>query len=475
MRSRQRGISIALVVIVLAILLAGFGAAYVLSRLTTANTGRDDTMARLQRAAEALDQFAAAQHRLPCPADPTLNPETGLEALTAVGANSCTAAAQEGTLPWKTLGLRKEDAYDAWNLKLSYRVYLGNKGPLVQPEGINMTECDTDEPTTGNTDANGKCVSSANPFNRSTSDVKFLAGKALPLTENGVARANVAYVVLSHGATGFGGYTVVGTRRDMPTGDERNNTRSDGPFTIRAFSDVETKATAGTHFDDLLVYRTLPDLVKKAGLAARDWTDNVVGTSQFTSETVSTATGNTGAITGDLGTQSLNFGSLSMTTSTGGNLTLDTTTLTDGTTVQGLGVAGNDFFGSSGNQLSSLGNEYVKATLQKDAAKLAVALASFGTYNFFGVTYTERVEFRFFDRNGSNVGSTIAAGCRAEGAAVTSFSIVAPATFRSVEIRPLYATPSSGSINGISFLLVSEFAACTATAPSCTTTLGSPC
>ena len=60
------------------------------------------------------------------------------------------------------------------------------------------------------------------------------------------------------GSTGLGGYTVSGARLDMPAGDERGNTRENGAFTIKAFSDPDTSATSGTHFDDLLAYRTLP-------------------------------------------------------------------------------------------------------------------------------------------------------------------------------------------------------------------------
>jgi len=49
---------------------------------------------------------------------------------------------------------------------------------------------------------------------------------------------------------------------------------SSGPFTARAFSDPDIAADNMSHFDDLLVYRRLPDLVKRINLSARDWPDS---------------------------------------------------------------------------------------------------------------------------------------------------------------------------------------------------------
>ena len=53
--------------------------------------------------------------------------------------------------------------------------------------------------------------------------------------------SNVAYVVISHGATGYGAWTISGSRKSYSDvkGDELKNTSANGPFTIRAFSDVD--------------------------------------------------------------------------------------------------------------------------------------------------------------------------------------------------------------------------------------------
>lgn len=459
-----------MVIVILAILLTAFIAAFALSRMKSGTASQADTTTTLTAAAEALDEFASAQKRLPCPADPTAM--TGVEVLPAPGAATCSFPA--GTLPWQTLGLKAEAGYDAWGRKISYRVYTGNKGSFTQPNGINMVECDLVEPTTGNAtptagSAGGLCVSNANPLLRSTSAAKFLAGKGLALTEGGVARDYVAYVLISHGATGLGGYTASGARLALPGGDERNNTDPTGPFTIRAFSDVETAATANSHFDDLLVYRMLPDLVKRAGLAARDWEEvaGPVGSALLNAASAAAALGQTSVSPGDLGASTLNLGGVTVSGFTGSaaanNITLDSTTLVDGTVVEGYGIAGN-----FDNRITNFGNEYLKAQFPSPAAKFAVTLADFGKYSFFGLTYTESVEFRFFS-GASQVDSITKAGCGVDGG-LASFSMVAASPFDSVEIRPKPSTTSS-STTGITALLVSEVTACAAAATSCTTSL----
>ena len=267
---RQRGGVGIMILMLMVLLMVGYLASYALYRVTTSGHERDTTQRLLVIASDALDQFAAANARLPCPADPVA--DTGLE----VQATAATCSFDEGTLPWMTLGMRHDDGIDGWGRKLSYRVYTGNEGSLTQPSGVSMVECDMADPVGAKTavaaSLGGLCVSNPDYRLRSTLDTVFLLDKGLTLTDFGTPHTKkVAYVVISHGATGLGGYTVSGARLDMPLGDELDNTKDTGPFTIKAFSDADTAATSNAHFDDLLIYRTLPDLVKRAGLSARDW------------------------------------------------------------------------------------------------------------------------------------------------------------------------------------------------------------
>jgi len=470
--ARQRGATGLLLLVVLALVITGLLAAYAVNRLSSASDDRTETMRRLNVAADALERFAAVNARLPCPSDATAAPGAVADGVEAQ-ATAATCSFDTGTIPWKTLGMKSDDAVDAWGRKLSYRVYDGNNGSLTQPSGVSMVECDTVETATaGNATAvasslGGLCASSADPYQRTTTPANFLNGKGLSLTDMGVAHNDTAYVVISHGATGYGGYTVAGTQMPMPAGgSERNNTKDTGPFTIKEFSDPDTGVGTGQHFDDLLVYRTIPDLVQRIGLSARDWPETASTSTTFNAATLTTALGSAPG-TGDLGTATINFPSVVVTGYSGGggtatNLTFDTGSVN--TTTAGLGIAGN-----ASNFMGSAGNEYIKLQFATPARKFGVTLNDFGFYVSGFNLYVEQAQFTF-SLAGTTVGSpVIAVGCRADGD-LASFSITPSGTFDAVEIRPIDAPGIFGGTNTSAFL-VSAVQSCDVTVSSCSTAL----
>src|SRR5687767_13634098 len=104
-----------LVVAVLLVIVVGILATKLLSSLTTAGRAGDKATAGLVRLADAIEQFAASTGRLPCPADPAL-PETnagwGDEVVPSPNEGICSFPA--GTVPWRTIGARRDDAIDSW-------------------------------------------------------------------------------------------------------------------------------------------------------------------------------------------------------------------------------------------------------------------------------------------------------------------------------------------------------------------------
>src|SRR5262249_30994955 len=154
----------------------------------------------------------------------------------AITAGDCDTPA--GTIPWRTIGLSRERALDAWGRKISYRVYRGTAtgvGSLVQARGASMADCDTIEATPTDVDpGTGLCKpvdpADTNPASRSTSPAQFLAGKGLKLQYFGrdlsPENDHVAYVLISHGATGQGGYTSAGIQLDNPTSTEEQGNLS---------------------------------------------------------------------------------------------------------------------------------------------------------------------------------------------------------------------------------------------------------
>ena len=457
-RCGQAGASGVMIIAVLVLIMVGVVAAYLLSRLSSAGDDRVQTTKSLAAAQAALEQYAGVAMRLPCPADPSAN--TGDEV-----PSGATCSFPEGTIPWHTIGLRRDDGFDAWGRKISYRVYTGNKGSLTQAGGVSMVECDAVEPSPGGTtsggSAGGLCNSNTNPYLRDTTPDQFLSGKGLTLNDNGVNHTDVAYVLISHGLTGLGGWSASGVQLDMPKQDERDNTKDTGPFHIEPFSDPDTGATENGHFDDLLAYRTLPELVKRIGLAARDWPE--VGDVRFSLGAIGDVL--PGATAGDLGTSTLTFtnGGVAVTGFGSGGVAQNIAFDTSGSGAGGLGVVG-----AGSNALTSgtgSTGEGLRFGFTQTFRRFAVTLDAFGTGVSAGTPYSEIVQLTFL--NGvSTVATVTKSGCNPDGGLAT-FVVDAGANFDAVEIRP-----EETGVPGVhTSFVVSEIAACPSGSSTCTTSL----
>jgi type II secretory pathway pseudopilin PulG len=459
---RGAGGLFALVVITLAMI--AVLALGVLLRVTTNVGDATQTTANLKTAAAALEQFAGASGRLPCPADPST--DNGLAS--PVGASRDCDFTQ-GTLPWATIGMRRDDAYDAWGWKISYRVYSNTNGSLTQANGASMVNCDTVQALNPQpVDGNNLC-----PIAHDTLDTAFLAGKGLTVTDFGTtingasSTGGAAYVLISHGSTGLGAWTSAGAQKDNPKStEEKNNMKDTGPFTLMAASGPEVPADDNNHFDDILFYRTVLDLAKKANLVARDWPNDVVSDVTFDQATVQTALGgaNPSGNGGDTGQTSISFNPARQqaTTVSGFNSGSAQDIGYTGGSTPGLGVVGG-----GSNDLTSTGGEGIRVDFVTQDDKLAVTLNNFGV-NF---SWIEQAEFRFYNK-GALVGPPIMKqGCRADGTStLASFSITPSGPFDRVEIRPQNTNAVFGFSIPSSFI-VSEVATCPAAVSSCKTQL----
>jgi len=446
-----------MVMVLIVLVMIGVIATYTLSRITTGGNETSQAKARLEAAMSALEAYAGAAQRLPCPVDPLV--DTGVENRNP-GAAVCLSP--EGTIPWQTIGMKREDAYDPWGRKLSYRVYTGNAGSLTQDGGVSMVYCDTDpNPGTGATTPaaglGGLCTGAGSVYARNTHPNEFLAGKGLNLSDMGVNYTDVAFVVISHGPTGSGGYSVSGAQFGSPANDEKNNTKATGSFTIKAFSEADTAVDSGLHFDDLLAYRRLPDLIARIKLGARDWPEltlTAAGSLLFDAATVGGAAGTGSASPGNLGTATLDFGVATASGMTGSGTAADISYDEIGG-YGGLGIAGG-----GDNRIQSSANEYLRLVSPNSFRKFGVTLSDFGTYG----GSVEQVEFRFL-LDSTPVLTKHGAGCNIDGG-LASFDIDVGTSFNTVEIQPLPATPS-----GITALLVTEVKGCGASDPDCRTSL----
>jgi len=436
MKRPQRGAGGIFVFILLLLAMVFIAAMFTLSNTSSSVDLRKQTATSLANAAAALEQFASQSGRLPCPADPTL--DTGLAVPNNASVN-CTNPT--GTLPWATIGMRRDDAIDAWGWKIGYRVYSGNGG-MTQANGASMVNCDTVQALNPvGLDGNGLCQVVAGRHD--TPDTTFVAGKGLSVNDFGTtydgtnATGGAAYVLISFGPSGFGAYTESGTQNpNSPTSnDEKNNLKATGPFVLEAASAPTVPPSDSTHYDDILFYRTITGLARNANLAARDWPDdNVTSSNAFNQGAVSAALGGTDPRNngGNTGQTSLSFAFATVTGfDSSGNQAISFTNGSSGAS-DAIGVASPS--GGGGNDLSSTGGEGLRFDFAGAVQQqLSVSLANF--------TFFDSAEIKFYEVDrATNVATLVDTvdkiGCTFSGGSA-SFTIDAGTTFNRAEIRPI--------------------------------------
>ena len=464
MRRHQRGVSLAVVILVLAILVAVLLTLRSVTRTTDRDTDRQATFDKMDRIQAALEEFAALNRRLPCPADPT-SASDGTEKVGAL-AGTCGAilGTSLGTVPWANLGLRPDDIVDAWGVRFSYATYTGSGGPLgigngfgsvTLLGGVDMTNCD--DAKAGGPDVSGLCK-----VDHSTGSAVFLdANKGLKVHEVGGAPHNdVAYVVISHGPTGMGGFLVNGTQRAMPqNNDEKKNATPSNDFYIDPFSTSDTNFNTSSFFDDFVRYRSLTDLVQRIGLVARVWPiQGQVAVATFNQQTMNaTGVGSLGP-----GVQTVNVnGVVAGTLTAGATLGLGSLTLSDGTTAQGVGIAGggNAILSSTS---SGVTNGVFGLQFPADVRYIGMSLAGFDKSIFL----VENLRLDFYDASLSPVGSATESACHLTQT-YSTYSVKAPANFRFVQISAQPATPVLIGANGPTAFLLSQVIACDNSASTC--------
>lgn len=284
---RSRGFTLVEIVVVLIIVSVLISMAAMMTRGVVAAQKRSLTSTRLAAVDQALAQFVSQQKRLPCPADGTLtagNANLGTEGNRSAG-NGCTGNQQNGIVPFRALGLTETDALDGWGRRMTYRV-----GPLLAADsGMDLSFCDPAGTAAASGTANvcaTTCTTGA-AMSSCTSPGTFLVNKGLQVRDvsgnvlmapNTVA-ANpstaAAYVVVSPGETGGGGYLPSGTLGSSTTTDGTEELKNYASVafvnnTVTYYVDDGINDTAGTtHFDDLVSRPSILMVASRAGLAAR--------------------------------------------------------------------------------------------------------------------------------------------------------------------------------------------------------------
>lgn len=284
-------------------------------------TGRaSSTTSKLDRVRDALVDYVSLTGNLPCPADGAT--DSGL-ANPAAANTICNSP--NGTVPWSTLGIPEEAAFDGWGRKISYRVYAGSTG-VTQVGGASMVNCDSQKPGGAVVmAANGLCAA-----DYSNLSDQFMTGKGLTFSDSGAVSTKIAFMLISHGPTGYGAWQLGGSRMQLPNASntsEYANAGSGGTYYRVQSSSAGVSPSDVNFFDDVVLVLGIEELAKRSGLAARDWPDEDIEI------TAATTTGMTTTSTDRF----------NATTASGGQ-TLTTTTTTDDS---GASVVTLDF-GSTG-------------------------------------------------------------------------------------------------------------------------------
>jgi prepilin-type N-terminal cleavage/methylation domain-containing protein len=281
---RERGFTLIEIVVVMLVLAILIAMAAALTRGVMAGQKRSLTVTRIQTVDAALVQFVTQQKRLPCPADGTLVSTDANAGTEMRVANVCNPANQQnGVVPWRALGLGAADATDGWDRRLTYRV----DPNLAANNGMDMSWCDPagTEPGVGPTPCNTACASTA--LGSCTPPAKFLFTRGLevrsvagtvvmnPAPAAMTPHTGAAYVVISHGESGGGGYLSSGTlgassAADGTEEDQRNYATRTYAGAATYYVDDSLNETATTaHFDDIVSRPSLLAVITKAGLGPR--------------------------------------------------------------------------------------------------------------------------------------------------------------------------------------------------------------
>lgn len=459
----QRGFAAATIVIVLILIAVAlvFGRSF--SRPEADLGRRDVTNTSMTRISKALVEFAALNRRLPCPARGDLANDDPNIGVANPDAATTTCATADGVVPWKTLALRREDALDGWSRQISYRVFSGLTG-FTQDGGVNMTYCNSSlgYPLDLALGPGSLCKTGTPPPNM---PLQFLAvrGNMLVVDEMGSARTGNAFVLVSHGDTGYGAFPAEGAsgRLEFPNnaGREYTNTQAGGTYWILPRSAPAVPASDANYFDDVVAYLGAEELVARAKLGARPWSEYPL-TATFSLPAVAAAAPslsgqNTGQVSLGIG------GFLAIATDTSGARNVGVQTQ-DGIT--GIGV----YDGSGGDLNSDLGE---RLTFQlgsgSEFQKMDIGLNRFRVVALGPPRLEERAEVSFW-RGGDLLQTSTVTSWVVEPVirpARCLFALVPSAVYDRVDVRPISRT---GDGQRTTFT-VAEIKACAEATAICTT------
>jgi prepilin-type N-terminal cleavage/methylation domain-containing protein len=318
--SRQRGFTLIEMAFVVAIigLMVGGGVIAIGPILQQAKLNQ--TNAAMDQIEAALVVFAIRNDRLPCPADGSLatgNANYGKEQIAPVGGGAnttCPVSVAKSVIPWITLGLDETYSVDGWNHRIAFVPANRQLNVLVDSlvdsattgtcaAGTGCTEClSRTTATTSSTrltacDPGTQSLTPSYPYGRyipiysSADNASELTtpqpngscpvsggGNPDAVTSSDVACAGnrAAYVLISHGPSGWYGWSKPGVEVLAPTGTVytykvANSTGTAGPNSVgflQGTMDSANAQSSATYFDDIVRWRSPAFVIQNCGSGA---------------------------------------------------------------------------------------------------------------------------------------------------------------------------------------------------------------
>ncbi len=274
-KSRKTGFSLielSIVILIVSILITG---SLGISKTAINNAKVKVTKERMDAVYKAFSNYLATNRRLPCPASMAVSKGTastyGAESSTP---GTCTGAyissnasnLAYGMVPILALNLDPDMAEDGFGTKFTYVV--DRRFTLQSTSVTSVSTCTATNPPSCGFEITKGVASEADTGSTDLLgiDIQSPSGTSLLSNKNGV------FLLLSHGSDKFKGFAATGTAQDTTAGvtDENNNscdqTSACATTSTASFDRIFISNSTDPNFDDIVMFKSKPQLVRDAGL-----------------------------------------------------------------------------------------------------------------------------------------------------------------------------------------------------------------